>query len=109
MEALAQRRCVPCEGGMPAMGPEEIARLAPQVPRWRVVDNARLERTFRFPDFAKALDFVNRVGAIAEEQGHHPEITFTWGRATVVWNTHAAHGLTENDFIMAARTDQLRA
>ena len=83
-----------------------------QVPEWELVEEdgvKRLQRTFKFRDFVAALDFTNRVGEIAEEEGHHPVITLTWGGATVTWYTHKISGLHENDFIMAAKTDKLRA
>jgi 4a-hydroxytetrahydrobiopterin dehydratase len=83
-----------------------------QVPDWAVLEEdgvKRLQRTFRFRNFVAALDFTNRVGGIAEEEGHHPVITLTWGRATVTWYTHKINGLHDNDFIMAAKTDELLA
>jgi 4a-hydroxytetrahydrobiopterin dehydratase len=88
----------------------EEAELRPQIPDWerREVDGVpRLERTFRFPDFAAALAFTDRVGALAEEQGHHPALLTEWGRVTVSWWTHKIGGLHRNDFVMAARTDAL--
>jgi 4a-hydroxytetrahydrobiopterin dehydratase len=76
-----------------------------QVPEWRVVNNHHINRTFAFPDFKTALAFVNRVGAIAEEEGHHPDIFFTWGKAEITTYTHKIDGLTESDFILAAKID----
>lgn len=108
MTELASKKCVPCEGGVPPAREREIARYLEQVPGWEVVEREgtkRLERSFRFDDFASALAFTNRVGEAAEEQGHHPLLATTWGRVTVSWWTHAIRGLHENDFIMAARTD----
>jgi 4a-hydroxytetrahydrobiopterin dehydratase len=108
MTELASKKCVPCEGGVPPAREQEIARYLEQVPGWEVVEREgtqRLERSFRFDDFASALAFTNRVGEAAEEQGHHPLLATTWGRVTVSWWTHAIRGLHENDFIMAARTD----
>jgi len=84
--------------------------LKTEIPRWAVVERegiARLERVFRFANFAEALGFTNRVGALAESAGHHPAITTEWGRVTVGWWTHAIGGLHRNDFVMAAKTDQL--
>lgn len=104
---LTQKSCVPCRGDMPPLTPEEVARLAPQAPGWAVEENRRLRRTFRFKDFATALAFVNRVGTLAEEEGHHPDISFGWGVAEVTFTTHIIKGLSENDFIMAAKTDAL--
>lgn len=95
---------------MEPAGDEEISRLREQVPDWEVreVDGEkRLERRFQFPDFAAAIAFTDRVGAIAEEQGHHPRIVTEWGGVTVTWWTHAIGGLHENDFVMAARTDRI--
>jgi 4a-hydroxytetrahydrobiopterin dehydratase len=109
-KTLAGERCVPCRGGVPPLAGEEIAELRPQVPEWRVVERdgvPRLERVFRFPDFASALAFTNRVGALAEEEGHHPSLLTEWGRVTVGWWTHAIGGLHRNDFVMAARTDAI--
>lgn len=106
---LRQGHCVPCEGGIPPLTDEEIAALLPQVPGWRVVDHdgiPELERSFTFPDFKSALAFANAVGALAEEEGHHPEITIGWGLASVAWWTHAIGGLHTNDFIMAAKTNE---
>jgi len=90
----------------------EIAQLQPQVPDWQVVAPdgiARLQRTFTFADFARALEFTNRVGRLAEEEGHHPALLTEWGKVTVSWWTHKIRGLHRNDFIMAAKTDQLYA
>jgi 4a-hydroxytetrahydrobiopterin dehydratase len=90
----------------------DIEEMMAQVPDWELVDRGgvrRLERTFKFRDFLGALRFTNRVGEIAEQEGHHPIITLTWGRATVAWYTHKIGGLHDNDFIMAAKTDQLHA
>jgi 4a-hydroxytetrahydrobiopterin dehydratase len=90
----------------------ELAELLPQVIDWRVIEVegvSRLERTFRFPDFQQALAFTNAVGVIAEEEGHHPALMTEWGRVTVTWWTHKIRGLHRNDFIMAAKTDQVAA
>jgi 4a-hydroxytetrahydrobiopterin dehydratase len=104
---LAEKNCVPCRGGVPALGPEAIAALRPEVPRWEVVENHHLARTWRFPDFRSALAAVNRIGAVADEQDHHPEVHLSWGRVRVEIWTHAVGGLTENDFIFAAKCDAL--
>jgi 4a-hydroxytetrahydrobiopterin dehydratase len=106
-ETLASKRCVPCRGGVPPLGPEEIAPLAAQVPQWTVVANHHLERTFRFPDFRSALDFADRIGEVAEAEGHHPDLYVSWGRVTVTIWTHKIDGLTESDFILAAKIDRL--
>ncbi len=104
--ALADQKCVPCTGGIPSLNPEAVAPLAAEIPEWRVVDNHHIVRQFGFPDFVRALDFVNRIGAIAEEQGHHPDILLTWGRAGVTIWTHKVDGLTESDFILASKIDR---
>ena len=109
-QALSDRKCVPCEGGVPPLGPDEIQRLFRELdPSWKVVDHRRLENEVRFANFADALAFTNRVGAIAEQEGHHPEILLGWGKAHVSLWTHAVHGLTENDFILASKIDDLVA
>lgn len=108
-ETLSKGVCEPCRKGAPPVTPEEMAELRPQVPDWTVreVDGVpRLERVFAFEDFAGALAFTNRVGAIAEAQGHHPALLTEWGRVTVGWWTHKIRGLHRNDFVMAARTDE---
>lgn len=108
-DTLAKGVCEPCRKGAPPVTAEEMAELRTQVPDWTVreVDGVpRLERVFEFEDFAGALAFTNRVGAIAEEQGHHPALLTEWGRVTVGWWTHKIRGLHRNDFVMAARTDE---
>lgn len=103
---LASRRCRPCEAGTPPLKGDGLAGYARQIgPSWRVVEEHHLEKEFRFKDFKDALAFVNRVGAIAEKEGHHPEIWFTWGKVRVKIWTHKVDGLTEGDFILAAKTD----
>ncbi len=112
MAALTQLKCVPCRGGEPTVTEEEMTELAPQVPEWDVVEADgvnQLKRVFEFKNFAQALAFANEVGRIAEEEGHHPAILTEWGRATVRWWTHKIGGLHRNDFIMAAKTDELYA
>jgi len=104
---LANRDCVPCRGGVEPLTGDALNELAAVLPDWQVVENHHLSRTFRFPDFAAALAFVNRIGALAEEIGHHPDMAFTWGRVTIdIW-THKIKGLHESDFILAAKIDQL--
>ena len=104
-EALTSKRCVPCEGGIPALSEEEIAPLLAQLDGWNVVGGKRLAKTYHFPDFVQALAFVNRAGAIAEDEGHHPDLYLTWGKVGVELTTHAIGGLSENDFILAAKLD----
>jgi len=94
-----------CRAGAPRLSAEESAGLARQVPDWKMHDG-RLEKTFPFPDFRTALEFVNRLGAVAEEEGHHPDIHLGWGRVGIQLSTHDAGGLTENDFILAAKADR---
>jgi len=110
MPSLSQEQCVPCRGGEPVLDQFEIDELKPKVPEWQVLEEEgvmRLRRQFRFKDFQQALDFTNAVGAAAEEQDHHPVLVTEWGRVTVTWWTHAIGGLHRNDFILAARTDDL--
>jgi 4a-hydroxytetrahydrobiopterin dehydratase len=108
MGDLASKRCVPCRGGTPPLERTEQERLQRELEEgWRVVDGHHLEREVRFPDFASALAFTNEIGRIAEEEGHHPDIHLGWGRVRVrIW-THAIDGLTESDFVLAAKIDRL--
>ncbi len=105
---LAQKACVPCRGGVPPLAGPELADLEAALGGgWRAVDEHHLEKAFGFEDFRSALDFTNRVGELAEEQGHHPDIYLSWGRVrTQIW-THKIDGLTESDFILAAKIDEL--
>ena len=102
---LAQRQCVPCRGGIPPLGGPEAAQLLAQLDGWCVVASHHLEKSYRLDDFAQALALVNRIGAIAEEQGHHPDLLLAWGRVEVKIWTHKIDGLTESDFILAAKCD----
>jgi 4a-hydroxytetrahydrobiopterin dehydratase len=106
--SLAAEKCVPCRGGIPALKGSELEALSRQLADgWRVVDEHHLEREFTFPDFAKALDFTNRVGAVAEEEGHHPDLCLAWGKVGVKIWTHKVDGLTRSDFVLAAKIDRL--
>ena len=107
MTELAEKNCVPCRGGVPALQGQELAALARQLPDWKVIDEHHLARTFKFKNFRHALDFVNRVGELAEQQGHHPDIFLAWGRVEVTTWTHAINGLTESDFILTAKVNRL--
>jgi 4a-hydroxytetrahydrobiopterin dehydratase len=108
MAGLADKRCVPCAKGAEPLTGEEIENRVKELdPDWRVVDGHHLEREFRFDDFRQALDFVNEVGELAEEQGHHPDIYLSYGKAKVQLWTHKIKGLHENDFILAAKIDAL--
>lgn len=107
---LAENKCEACQSGAPHVTSEELADFKEQIPDWNVIelDNGkRLERIFQFNDFARALAFSQRVGEIAEEEGHHPAILTEWGKVTVQWWTHKINGLHQNDLIMAAKTDRL--
>lgn len=107
MSELASKTCVPCRGGIPPLNAEEIAKFSPQLKEWEIINQHHLQKTYRFPNFREAHAFVNRVGELAEEQGHHPDICFGWGIAEIKIWTHKINGLTESDFILAAKIDQL--
>lgn len=103
---LQSRSCKPCEGGAPLRG-ASLALLAAAVPDWNVIEEHHLRRAFKFPDFASALQFVNEVGAVAEKEQHHPDIILSWGKVEITLFTHSVRGLSENDFILAAKIDHL--
>ena len=108
--ALAERNCVPCRGGVPPLKGKDLSdfhRMLADPAQWRIVDGHHIVRTYKFPDFKSALAFVNRVGEVAEEQGHHPDILLGWGKVEITTWTHAVDGLTESDFILAAKIDGL--
>lgn len=105
---LADRDCPTCTGDTPRFTDDDVARFAQEVPDWEVVDGHHLRRTFRFPDFRTALAFVDAVGAEAESQGHHPDLHLSWGRVVVEVHTHVIDGLSEADFVLAARIDRHR-
>ena len=107
---LLQKTCTPCQGGISPLTLSEAQAWLPQAPDWRLLDNGtRLERRFVFKNFAAALAFINRIGDLAETEGHHPDITFGWGYASILFYTHKINGLHENDFIMAAKVNRLYA
>jgi 4a-hydroxytetrahydrobiopterin dehydratase len=107
-ETLESKSCTPCRGGIPPLTREEAERLRAQAPEWALVDDAhRIERTYRFRRYKDALAFVTEAGQLAENEGHHPDIGFGWGYATVSLQTKKIKGLHENDFIMAAKYDGL--
>ena len=111
MSSLADKTCVPCRGGVPALQGHELTALHQQLPEfaeWSVLNEHHLRRLYKFPDFRSALAFVNHVGELAEEQGHHPDILLAWGKVEITLWTHAVNGLTESDFILAAKIDRLR-
>jgi 4a-hydroxytetrahydrobiopterin dehydratase len=105
--SLAERRCVPCEGGTQPLTAEEIKPLLAEVAGWEVQDGKKLTRTYRFPDFLGAVGFVNDITPIAEAEGHHPDLTVKWGEVGVELWTHSIGGLSENDFILAAKINRL--
>ena len=105
MAELAERHCVPCRGGVPPLAGEDIEVLLAQLEAWEVVNGHHLQKTYRFEDFRESLDFVRRIGEVAEQQGHHPDICFGWGKAEVTIWTHKIDGLTESDFVLAAKID----
>jgi 4a-hydroxytetrahydrobiopterin dehydratase len=107
MSALADKDCVPCKGGVPPMGGPQIEELLTQIEGWQAVDDHHLTKTYKFKDFASALAFVDRVGAMAEDQWHHPDIYLAWGAVRVDIRTHKIDGLTESDFVFAAKCDAL--
>jgi len=114
MSELAAQTCVPCRGGVPPLKGKDLEELRARLNReggggWRVVDEHHLEKEYTFPDFAQALAFTNRVGAVAEEQGHHPDVHLAWGKVKLTVWTHKIDGLTESDFVFAAKADKVAA
>jgi len=107
MTELAKLTCVPCKGGVPPLKGKELDALARQVKDWKVIDEHHISKSYSFSDFVSALQFVNSIGAIAEEQGHHPDILLRWGSVTVTIWTHKIDGLTQSDFILAAKIDEI--
>jgi 4a-hydroxytetrahydrobiopterin dehydratase len=107
MPELTQKHCTPCRGGIPKLAGDNLKGYEQQVPAWRVMFEHHLAKTFVFPDFKSGLDFVNAVGALAEAEGHHPDVCLSWGKVDVMIYTHKLDGLSENDFILAAKIDQL--
>ena len=106
MSDLASQQCIPCKGGVPPLKGKELAVLLERLGHgWRVVDEHHLEKEYKFKDFAEALAFTNRVGAVAEQQGHHPDIYLTWGKVRLTMWTHKIDGLTESDFVFAAKAE----
>jgi 4a-hydroxytetrahydrobiopterin dehydratase len=108
MGDLAAKQCIPCMGGVPPLPVDEQQRLLRELAAgWRIVDGHHLERVFDYPDFKTALGMTNRVGALAEEQGHHPDFNLAWGKLRLTIWTHKINGLTESDFVLAAKIDRL--
>ena len=108
MSALAEKECVPCKGDVPAVKGNDLAKLARELePGWNVVNEHHLEKEYKFKNFQEALDFTNAVGELAEAQGHHPDVFLAWGKVKLTIWTHKIDGLTESDFIFAAKADEL--
>ena len=108
MSALAEKECIPCKGGMPPLKGEELANVANELDGgWRVIREHHLEKEYKFKNFREALEFTNKVGELAESQGHHPDIYLAWGQVKLTIWTHKIDGLTESDFVMAAKADKL--
>jgi 4a-hydroxytetrahydrobiopterin dehydratase len=108
MSELASKTCIPCRGGVPALKGSELESLLRLLDEgWKVINEHHLEKNYAFPDFKEALAYTNRVGKLAEEQGHHPDIYLAWGKVILTIWTHAIDGLTESDFILAAKADQV--
>ena|SRR3989442_16036657 len=106
MTELAERQCVPCRGGVPPMKGEEIHKLLGQLSGWQAMKEHHLRKEYRFKDFREALAFVNQIGVLAEAEGHHPDICFGWGKVEVTIWTHKIDGLTESDFVLAAKINK---
>ncbi len=108
MSDLASKKCIPCSGGVPPLEGRELTDLQEQLGgNWQVVDGHHLSNEYRFSNFREALDFTNRIGEVAESEGHHPDLELSWGRVGVSIHTHKIDGLTESDFVLAAKVDQL--
>lgn len=106
-EELIGKKCAPCEGSTPAMSPAETNQYLSKVLGWELIDNIKIKKEFKFKGFKQSLDFVNKVGALAEEEQHHPNITIIYNKVRITLSTHAIGGLSGNDFIMAAKIDQI--
>lgn len=104
---LLTKKCVPCEGGVPPFSNEEIEKYLIEIKGWRVVEEKKIEKSFAFKNFREAINFVNRVAALAEEENHHPDIWLSYNKVRLELRTHAIGGLSENDFILAAKIDNL--
>ncbi len=105
--SLSKKECVPCKGGVPPLKGEELEKLKEQVGGWDVIEEHHITKMYKFPNFVKALAFVNKVGDIAEDQGHHPDIFLAWGKVGITICTHKINGLTESDFILAAKIEEI--
>ena len=108
MKALAEKQCVPCKAGVAPLKGKALEQLAAELNAgWRVVEGHHLEKEYRFANFREALDFTNRIGELAEAQGHHPDIYLAWGKVRLTVCTHSINGLTESDFVLAAKADRV--
>jgi 4a-hydroxytetrahydrobiopterin dehydratase len=107
MSNLADQHCVPCRGGVPPLRGDQLIPYAKQLPDWKIIEEHHVAKGFLFPDFKAGLDFVNRIGAVAEQEGHHPNLCLEWGKVDVRIYTHKVRGLTESDFVLAAKIDRL--
>jgi len=107
MTKLADQHCVPCRGGVPPLKGEQLIAYTEQLPGWKIVEEHHIAKSFLFRDFKTGLDFVDRIGAVAEQEGHHPDLCLEWGKVDVKIYTHKIRGLTESDFVLAAKIDQL--
>ena len=108
MSQLAKKKCIPCQGGTPAIKGEALQKIREELGgKWKVIDQHHLEKEFSFKDFKEALKFTNQIGNLAEAEGHHPDIFLTWGKVGITLWTHKINGLTESDFILAAKIDAL--
>ncbi|MDE2079437.1 MAG: 4a-hydroxytetrahydrobiopterin dehydratase [Patescibacteria group bacterium] len=106
---LTDKKCVACEGGVPPLNSEQVSAYSVQVPEWKIAPDLKsISREFTFKNFKEAMAFANKIGDLAEEEGHHPELAVSWGKVSVHLTTHAIGGLSENDFIMAAKVDLLQ-
>jgi len=105
--SLSERKCVPCEGGIPPLNREEITSLLNQLNGWSVEGDKKITKEYKFNNFVEAVDFTNKITVVAESEGHHPDLFVAWGKVTVYIWTHKVNGLTENDFILAAKIDEI--
>lgn len=103
---LAKKHCTACDGSIPPLTPEEILTLSRELSDWTVIENKKIEKEWKFKDFKQALHFTNKIGEIAEAEGHHPDIFLAWGKVKVTLWTHAINGLSQNDFILASKIDE---
>ncbi len=107
MNELVKKKCTPLQEGTPPFTKEEVESYLSKIKGWHVYENHHIKKLFPFPDFRSALSFINKIGELAEQENHHPNICFTWGRVEVIIWTHEINGLHENDFILASKTDEL--